>query len=40
MKDIDKLTKEWFVLRKEQEAVLKKLGWWQLVLKTLHSSIG
>jgi hypothetical protein len=28
MKDIGKLTKEWLALRKEQEAILKKLGWW------------
>ena len=28
MKDIKKLTKEWFLLRKEQEKILKKLGWW------------
>lgn len=28
MKNIDKLTKEWFTLRKEQERILKKLGWW------------
>lgn len=28
MKDIRTLTKEWFALRKEQEKILKKLGWW------------
>ena len=28
MKSMEKLTKEWFVLRKEQEVILKKLGWW------------
>ena len=28
MKDISKLTKEWLSLRKEQEKILKKLGWW------------
>ena len=28
MKNIDKLTKEWLALRKEQEKILKKLGWW------------
>ena len=28
MKDIKKLTNEWFALRKEQEKILKKLGWW------------
>jgi len=28
MKNVDKLVKEWLVLRKEQEQILKKLGWW------------
>ncbi len=28
MKDMAKLTKEWWTLRKEQERILKKLGWW------------
>ncbi len=28
MKNMDKLTKEWLALRKEQEKILKKLGWW------------
>ena len=26
--NINKLTKEWLALRKEQERILKKLGWW------------
>ena len=28
MENMDKLTKEWLALRKEQEKILKKLGWW------------
>ena len=28
MKNIQKLTNEWLASRKEQEAILKKLGWW------------
>ena len=28
MKEINTLTKEWLNLRKEQEKILKKLGWW------------
>ena len=28
MTGIDRLTKEWFASRKEQEVILKKLGWW------------
>jgi hypothetical protein len=28
MKNIGKLSTEWIALRKEQEAILKKLGWW------------
>ena len=28
MKNVDKLVKEWLVLRKEQEQILRKLGWW------------
>ncbi len=28
MKEMKKLTTEWFALRKEQEKILKKLGWW------------
>lgn len=28
MKEMEKLNKEWFKLRAEQEKILKKLGWW------------
>ena len=28
MKEMQKLNREWFTLRKEQGKILKKLGWW------------